>query len=294
MSRSRWQLNKIDRQLIDLALQEDLGEHYKDVTTDALFKNQKAYKSAKIISKDHSDIIIAGLPIINAIFEKIDAKFSLKHESQDGDILFFNDVLLIIERDVNGLLKVERTLLNFLRHLCAIATLTGKFVDLVKDTRLKILDTRKTSPGMRHLEKYAVHCGGGVNHRAGLYDAFMLKDNHIDFIGGLEKALNALPDKKDNNLAVICEIRDVSELHTALEHGHNKITRVMFDNMTHQQLKQCVEMVENIFETEASGNINLRNIESVAQTGVDYASIGMLTYAAGQVDLSMIMEPGEL
>lgn len=285
-----WQLNKIDYQLIDLALEEDLGVPYKDVTTDALFKYQKLYKSAKIFSKHAENIVVAGLPLIKALFDKMDAEVKLNHQLQDGGLLSAGEVLVTIESDVNSLLKVERTLLNFLRHLCAIATLTKKFVDKVCDTKLKILDTRKTSPGMRHLEKYAVHCGGGVNHRMGLYDAFMLKDNHMDFIGGLQKALAALPDKQNNSLEVICEIRNLDELHIALEHGHNKITRVLFDNMRPQQLKQCVELVGDIFETEASGNLTLQNIQNVAQTGVDYASVGMLTYAAGQVDLSMLMD----
>jgi nicotinate-nucleotide pyrophosphorylase (carboxylating) len=288
MNNSPWQLNEIDKQLIDLALKEDLGFPYHDVTTDILFKHQKLHKKVKIISKNKEDVVIAGLPVINVIFEKMHAKFKLKHELQDGDVLAAGKILTIIESDVATLLKVERTVLNFLRHLCAVATLTKKFVDLVKDTKLKILDTRKTLPGMRHLDKYAVHCGGGINHRMGLYDAFMVKDTHIDLAGGLKKVLDALPNKNDNSLPVICEIRNLDELHMALEHGHDKITRVMFDNMTHQRLKQCVEMIEGIFETEASGGINLRNIVNIAQTEVDYASIGMLTYAAGHVDLSMI------
>lgn len=284
-----WELNKIDHQLIDLAFEEDLGVPYKDVTTDTLFKHQDLYKSAKIFSKHAEDIVVAGLPIIAALFNKMDAEVKLTRKLQDRDILSTGDILVTIESDISSLLKIERTLLNFLRHLCAIATLTKKFVDLVKDTDLKILDTRKTSPGMRHLEKYAVHCGGGVNHRMGLYDAFMLKDNHIDFIGGLQKALAALPDKQDNSLKVICEIRNLDELNIALEHGHNKITRVLFDNMKPQKLKQCVEVVGGVFETESSGNITLQNIKDVAQTGVDYASVGMLTYAAGQVDLSIVV-----
>ncbi len=290
MNDSPWQLNEIDKQLIGLALKEDLGFPYHDVTTDTLFKHQKLHKKVKIISKNKEDVVVAGLPIIDAIFEKINTKFKLKHELQDGDVLATGETLMIIESDVTTLLKVERIVLNFLRHLCAVSTLTKKFVDLVKDTKLKILDTRKTLPGMRHLDKYAVHCGGGINHRMGLYDAFMLKDTHIDLVGGLKKAFDALPNKNDNPLPVICEIRNLDELHVALEHGHDKVTRVMFDNMTHQRLKQCVEMVEGIFETEASGGINLRSIVNVAQTEVDYASIGMLTYAAGHVDLSIVAD----
>jgi len=288
MQNSPWQLNKIDHQLIDLALKEDLSFPYCDVTTDTLFKNQKLNKKVKIISKHSEDIVVAGLPVINVLFTKMDAEFKLKHKLQDGEVLRAHETLMIIESQAISLLKIERTLLNFLRHLCAVATLTKKFVDLVRGTKLKILDTRKTSPGMRHLEKYAVHCGGGVNHRMGLYDAFMLKDTHIDLLGGLQKALKILPDKKNNFLPVICEIRNLDELRMAIKYGRDKITRVMFDNMDNQQLKQCVDEVDGVFETEASGGINLQNIVNIAQTEVDYASVGMLTYAAGQVDLSII------
>lgn len=290
MQNPPWQLNKIDHQLIDLALKEDLSFPYCDVTTDTLFKQQKTYKTVKIISKSHEDIVIAGLPVINALFSKMDADFKLKHQLQDGDVLRAGKTLMMIESDVVSLLKIERTALNFLRHLCAVATLTKKFVDLVKDTKLKILDTRKTSPGMRHLEKYAVHCGGGINHRIGLYDAFMLKDTHVDLIGGLQKALEILPDKKNNPLPVICEIRNFDELRKAIKYGRDKITRVMFDNMDNHQIKRCVDEVGGVFETEASGGLNLQNILNVAQTEVDYASVGMLTYAAGQVDLSIIAD----
>lgn len=290
MQNSLWQLNKIDHQLIDLALKEDLSFPYQDVTTDTLFKQQKKYKTIKIISKSDEDIVVAGLPIVSALFIKMDAEFKLKHKLQDGNILHAREVLMTIESQAISLLKVERTLLNFLRHLCAVATLTKKFVDLVKNTKLKILDTRKTSPGMRHLEKYAVHCGGGINHRMGLYDAFMLKDTHVDLIGDLQKALEVLPDKNSNSLPVICEIRNLDELRIALKYGRDKITRVMFDNMDEFKLQQCVDEVDGVFGTEASGNLNLQNIVKVAQTGVDYASVGMLTYAAGQVDLSIIAD----
>ena len=182
---------------------------------------------------------------------------------------------------------LERTLLNFLRHLSAIATLTRQFVDKVSHTHLKLLDTRKTTPGFRHLEKYAVHCGGGINHRMGLYDAILIKDTHIDFLGGLENALQKIPNKYP--LPVIVEIRNQQEFDIAIQYPQ-KITRLLFDNMRPEQLTQYVKNTPKMLETESSGNITLNNIADVAQTGVDYASVGCITYAAGQVDLSMIVE----
>jgi nicotinate-nucleotide pyrophosphorylase (carboxylating) len=287
-SKTAWQLNDIDNQLIDLALKEDLQFPYNDVTTETLFAGTPTLQSVQIICKHPSEVVIAGLPVVDAILKRLNANFTIITTSKDGDILHSGETLLQIQSDAASLLKAERTILNFLRHLCAVATLTRKFVDLVKNTQLKILDTRKTIPGMRHLEKYAVHCGGGVNHRMGLYDAFMIKDNHIDLIGDIRKALAVLPLQREHNLPVIVEVRNLAELQLVLKYGRDKITRVLLDNMQHEQLKQCVKQCQGIVAIEASGNINLQNIVAIANTGVDYASIGMLTYAAGHVDLSMI------
>ena len=173
------------------------------------------------------------------------------------------------------------------RYLSAISTLTNQFVQKIKHTHTKILDTRKTTPGLRHFEKYAVYCGGGVNHRMGLYDAYMIKDTHIDLIGGIKNALEKIPARNKNPLPVIVETRRIEELKEVIQFGKEKATRVLLDNMDNQTLKECVSMCKNIFETETSGNINLNTIKSIAETGVDYASVGMLTYAADQVDLSM-------
>jgi nicotinate-nucleotide pyrophosphorylase (carboxylating) len=155
----------------------------------------------------------------------------------------------------------------------------------VKDTSLKILDTRKTTPGLRYLEKYAVACGGGMNHRRGLYDVIMIKDNHIDLLGGIANTIAAL--KNTAQLPVILEIRTREELIVALEKGRGKITRVLLDNMSVSQLTACVALNAGVFETEASGGIGLENIIAIAKTGVDYASVGALTHSAGSVDLSM-------
>lgn len=294
-----WKLNSIDHALMDFALREDLGELFVDITTMTLFESDLQNKKANIISKSKEDIVVAGIPLAFALLEKIEKHLMANHAAQikkpfqlqinydDGKILKPGQTLLTIEANAQTLLIAERTLLNFLRHLCAIATLTKKFVNKIKHTPCKILDTRKTTPGLRHLEKYAVHCGGGVNHRMGLYDAFMIKDTHIDLLGSMKKAIEKLPSKSNNNLPVIVEIRNIEELKKAIQYGKNKIDRVLLDNMTPDQLRECVALCKNIFETEASGNINLNTIVKIAETGVDYASIGMLTYAAGHVDLSM-------
>ncbi len=279
-----FELNRIDKTLLDLALQEDLGIPFYDVTTTALFSDSKKTCHAKIISKENKPIIICGVLILKTLLKKIDATAELKTNYQDGQCLLPHETLLTLDSHPKTILMLERTLLNFLRHLSAIATLTQQFDDKVSHTSLKILDTRKTTPGLRHLEKYAVHCGGGINHRMGLYDAIMIKDTHIDLLGGLKRALHKIPDQ--NTLPVIIEIRNQQEFEIAMQYPQ-KITRLLFDNMTCKQLTQCVKNTPKTLETEASGNITLDSIEAIAQTGVNYASIGCLTYGAGQVDLSM-------
>ena len=283
----KWQLNNIDQKLIDLALEEDLGSPFLDVTTKTIFPGQSHAQQVEIISKSNDEIVICGLMLIPAIFKRFNAPIELKPTLRDGNILLPGEKLLTLSSDASVILMTERTLLNFLRHLSAIATLTKKFVDMIAKFNTKILDTRKTTPGQRHLEKYAVHCGGGVNHRMGLYDAFMVKDTHIDLAGGMKNALQKIPNKAQKLLPVIVEVRPLEELKTVVNLGRDKVTRVLLDNMTLDELRQSVSLCKNIFETESSGNINLETIVNIAKTGVDYASVGMLTYAAGQVDLSM-------
>jgi len=272
--------------LLQLSLIEDLGFPWHDVTTDLLFPDHHKISHAKIISKHPEIITVCGVTLIEALFKKLSPHTKMTIHHPDGSQLKPKETLLTIEAPASALLKGERVALNFLRHLSAIASLTNKYVEKIKHTQLKILDTRKTTPGMRELEKYAVHCGGGVNHRMGLYDAIMVKDTHVDILGGMKNALAALPDKTTHKLPVIIEIRTIEELHIALENTH-KITRVLLDNMPPDLLFACVVLCNKQVETEASGNIRLENILAIAQTGVDYASVGELTYNAGQVDLSM-------
>lgn len=283
---SLWQLDDVSSILIDTALNEDLGQPWLDITTATLlFGQQKMPGQAYIVSKHAEPTTICGLHLLKILFTKLDPQCHLHSAYKDGQALAPGATLLTIHADQQALLMAERVALNFLRHLSAIATLTAKFVAKVAHTSLKILDTRKTTPGLRRLEKYAIQCGGGINHRMGLYDAIMIKDTHVDMIGGMKNAIIKLPSL--TTMPVIVEVRDLAELQVVLDNGRNKVTRVLLDNMSLTDMQVAVTRCQGIFPTEASGNINLDTIAAIAETGVDYASVGMLTYAAGQVDLSM-------
>lgn len=282
------ELNNIDSQLINLALQEDLGLPYQDVTTQLLFKNRTERAASKIISKHSEPIVICGLPIIEKLLTIMCDRYEIKSDHQDGDILTPGGTLLTLTAPAPTILMLERTMLNFLQHLCAVATQTAKFVNLIQHTATKILDTRKTIPGFRHLDKYAVQCGGGVNHRMGLYDAIMIKDTHIDCLGNIALALENLPDNILQTYPVIVEVRNKEELAVVLAQGLHKVSRVLLDNMTLDGLSECVAMCENKMVTESSGNVRLDNVVKIAETRVDFISIGKLTHSPDHVDLSMV------
>jgi len=283
-----WELTPYDLQLIDLAFIEDLGLPYQDLTTSTLFAEaQTTQRIAKIISKENKPIIVSGLRLVQPLLHKIDSTCHFTSRFQDGDQLAFGEILLNLSGAASSLLQIERTLLNFLQRLCAIATLTNQYVEKIKHTKTKILDTRKTIPGLRRLEKYAVLCGGGVNHRMGLYDAIMIKDTHVDFIGGMKKAVAKLPDDILKTCPVIVEVRDLNELDIVLQEASQKVSRVLLDNMSSDLLIKSVARCQNKMMTEASGNINLNNIVEIAECGVDFISIGKITHSAGNVDLSM-------
>lgn len=282
-----WELNDIDQQVMDLALLEDLGKPFNDLTTATLFANELKAFSARIISKNFDPIIICGIPIVSAILTKLPGQCEIHSHIHDGELLQSGETLLEIIGPASTLLIAERTILNFLQHLCGIATLTAKFVSAVKETGAKILDTRKTLPGFRHLEKYAVYCGGGVNHRMGLYDAMMIKDTHVDLIGGMAETLKRLPEKMKQQYPVIVEVRTMEELEIVLTEGQKKVSRVLLDNMFPSVMAECVKLCNGIFSTEASGNVNLENILPIAKCGVDFISVGKLTHSAKSVDLSM-------
>ncbi len=283
-----WKPDHLDLTVLNLALDEDLGVPRRDNTSEWLFPvaDNRRYQ-AKILSKHKECITICGIEWLRLLFAQLSPHCNIRTSYVDGQRLHPDEELLIIEGDAITLLKGERTALNFLRHLCAIATLTAKYVDRIKGSALKILDTRKTSPGLRRLEKYAVYCGGGVNHRMGLFDAIMVKDTHVDLLGGMEQTIKKLPELTLQSLPVIVEVRTIKELDTVLSLGQTKVNRVLLDNMTLANMRTCVAACQRIFDTEASGNISLDSILDIAETGVNYASVGELTYGAGQVDLSM-------
>ncbi len=281
-------LNQLDLRLIDIALAEDLGLPYKDVTTMALFpENNNKIASAKIISKHPRDVIICGLPIVRAVLQKLSVHCDVHSAYFDGDSIPPATVVLTVKGPAQVLLAAERLLLNFLQRLSSIATLTNQFVTKVKHTKTKILDTRKTLPGFRHLEKYAVLCGGGINHRMGLYDAVMVKDTHIDLLGGVKKTLDVLMKNVTSPIPVIVEVRSQEELAIVIKQGLKIVTRVLLDNMTLPLMGKCVAMCQGIIPTEASGNISLDNVVDIAETGVDFISVGGLTHSAENIDLSM-------
>lgn len=283
----QWSLNDQDQRLIDLAIEEDLGLEFTDATTDLLFHQDLENYAVQIINKHPTPIVLAGLPLVEEILSRFLQAYEITPHFKDGDQVPRGASLLSLRGSALMLLKAERVILNFLRHLSAIATLTAQFVEAARGTQMKILDTRKTTPGFRHLEKYAVHCGGGVNHRQGLYDAIMVKDTHIDLMGSLSRVLAELPPLDAKSLPVIVEVRDLGELDTVLKEGRGRVHRVLLDNMSNEDLRTAVARCQGQLETEASGNLHLARIAEVAKTGVDFASVGMITHSAGNVDLSM-------
>lgn len=286
---SPYRLSQEDQTLIEQALREDLGEPYCDVTTAALFSASQRTQVARaeIYSKSKEPLIVCGLPLVEGVCQALDSGARLTVQTGDRETAAPGATVVSIQGFLAALLMAERTALNFLRHLSGIATLTRKFVDAVQGTSTKILDTRKTTPGWRPLEKYAVQCGGGVNHRMGLFDALLIKNNHVDLCGGMSQTLAKLSPENTRELPVILEVRSVDELEDVLRFGQGKVQRLLFDNMPPETLKTCVAKAKGRFETEASGNLSLETIRRVAETGVQYASVGVMTHSAPQVDLSM-------
>lgn len=265
--------------LIKRAITEDIN--YLDVTTDYLV-DEAAVAKARFVSKD--DGIIAGLEIALRVFTLMDSSVVCTPLCKDGDHVSKGDILATIEGSVRTLLKCERTALNLLQHMSGIATATGKCVELVKGTSASIADTRKTLPGLRPIQKYAVRCGGGKNHRYNLSDAAMLKDNHIDAYGSITAAVEALRKKAGHMVKIEVETRNLEELNEALE---CRCDVIMLDNMDYDTMKKAVEITNGRALLEASGNITLDNIAAVAKTGVDIISLGALTHSVICFDVSM-------
>jgi nicotinate-nucleotide pyrophosphorylase (carboxylating) len=268
---------------IKAALAEDIGDgdhsSLGSIPTDAVSK-------AHLIIKD--DGMIAGLALAEKIFKYVDDSLVIDMMKKDGDLVENGEIGFTISGSSRSILSSERLVLNCLQRMSAIATYTHHMSLLIKGTKAKLLDTRKTTPLFRLAEKWAVVIGGGVNHRFGLYDMVMLKDNHIDFAGGVKNAINqtlTYLKKNDLQLNIEVEVRSLAELEEVLQVG--QVNRVMLDNMLPSQIKQAIQMIGGRFETEASGGITEKNIAEMAETGVDFISVGALTHSYKSIDMSL-------
>lgn len=265
------------------SMKEDLGDG--DHTSNACIPAD-SISTAKLLVKDHG--VIAGIELSKMIFEHIDKDIQFDALKKDGDIVEYGDIAFTIKCNTRTLLKTERLVLNTMQRLSGISTISSEFAFETEGIPVKILDTRKTTPLLRPLEKWAVRIGGCHNYRDGLYDWIMIKDNHVDASGGIKNAIQRVHKyQKDNNmnLGITVEVRNLVELHEVLETGG--VTRIMLDNFEVTLLKEAVCTVNKRFETEASGGITLQTVREIAETGVDYISVGALTHSAGILDLSL-------
>ncbi|UCD83692.1 MAG: carboxylating nicotinate-nucleotide diphosphorylase [Deltaproteobacteria bacterium] len=265
--------------LVKTALSEDLGQG--DITCHCLIPDHTIGK-AQIIAKE--EIILGGIDIAALVFHTLDPEITIEKCFNDGERISASEVIAILKGNLTDLLTGERVALNFLQHLSGIATLTHRFVDAVKDYKTKILDTRKTTPGMRTLEKYAVRVGGGNNHRFGLSDGFLIKDNHIRACGGITQALQRAKSNTPFTLKIEVEVKSLEEVEEALEAGAEI---VMLDNMNLDSIEAAVSLIDKRAVIEVSGGVTLENVKEIARTGVDYISVGALTHSARAVDISM-------
>jgi len=283
----------LDKGLIDQfiinSLKEDVGDgdHTSLATISAGTRGK-----AKLLVKDEG--MLAGVELAAEIFHVVDPDLKLTVYLNDGAAIKPRDIAFEVEGDVQSILKAERLVLNCMQRMSGIATKTHEITDLLKGTHTKVLDTRKTTPGLRYIEKWAVRIGGGVNHRFGLYDMILIKDNHVDYSGGIEKAIENAHHylkKQDKKLAIEIEVRNLDELNQVLETGG--INRILLDNFNLHDLKDAVNIIGGRFITEASGGITIDNIRDYAACGVDYISVGALTHSVKSLDLSLKAEMGK-
>lgn len=271
-------------ELIGMALREDIGDG--DHSTLACIPPD-ATNSAKMVAKQ--DGILCGAEVGERVFHLVDNSLKVCLLKHDGDAICKGDVLMTVDGHSGSILTAERTALNYMQRLSGIATETHRMVSMLEGLDTQLLDTRKTTPNMRLLEKYAVHCGGGTNHRIGLYDMVMLKDNHIDFAGGIEKAIDRTRnylDAKHKNLRIEIEVRNLDELQRVLDHGG--VDRIMLDNFDTETLREAVCRIDHRYETEASGGITEQTLRAYAETGVDFISVGALTHHIKSLDISLV------
>ncbi len=270
------------RILIDLALKEDVGDG--DITTDNIIPAETRRK-AKMVAK--ADGVVAGLQVAEMVFKSLDPEMNWNVKTPEGSKVKKGDVMVEFEGTYRALLTGERTALNFLQRMSGIATMSGKYADAVKDFKTVILDTRKTLPGFRMLDKYAVKTGGATNHRIGLYDMAMIKDNHIEVAGGITNAVNAVRSKIKEGIKIEVETTTLEQVQEALDAGADII---MLDNMDNETMRHSVDLIAGRAKVEASGNMTLERLREVAATGVDYISIGALTHSVSALDISQRLE----
>lgn len=277
-----YSVDELEDRLIDLAFAEDIGDG--DHTTLCCIPEDAVGKSHLLIKEDG---ILAGVEVAKRVFARFDDTLKVEVFMDDGSEVKKGDIAMLVTGKTRSLLQTERLMLNIMQRMSGIATTTRKYVDLLKGTHTKVLDTRKTTPGMRMLEKQAVKIGGGVNHRIGLFDMILLKDNHVDFAGGIRNAIDKCHkylDEKSLNLKIEIEVRNFDELEQVLERGG--VDRIMLDNFTVADTKKAVDMIAGKYETESSGGITFDMIRQYAECGVDFVSVGALTHSVKCLDMS--------
>lgn len=276
-------MDELFDQLITIAFGEDIGDG--DHTTLSCIPADAMGRSRLIIKEEG---ILAGVDVAVKVFHRFDSNLKVNLLMKDGDHVKPGDIAFTVEGKTQSLLQTERLVLNIMQRMSGIATVTGRYVKQLEGYHTRVLDTRKTTPGMRVLEKEAVKIGGGVNHRIGLFDMILLKDNHVDFAGGIENAIDratAYLKEKGKDLKIEIEVRSMDELERVMKKGG--VNRIMFDNFTPEQTKEAVKRVDGIYETESSGGITFNTLRDYAASGVDYISVGALTHSVKSLDMSL-------
>ncbi|MFV0398478.1 MAG: carboxylating nicotinate-nucleotide diphosphorylase [Bacteroidales bacterium] len=270
-------------QLIDIAFSEDIGDG--DHTTLSSIP-PSALGMAKLLVKEEG--VIAGIEIAKRIFNRLDPSLAVTQFINDGEEVRVGDVVFVVSGKVQSLLQAERLVLNVMQRMSGVATVTRRYAKALEGTKTRVLDTRKTTPGMRMLEKEAVRLGGGTNHRIGLFDMILLKDNHVDFAGGIPNAIKRAQEylkEKGKDLKIEIEVRNFEELDQAIQTGG--IDRIMLDNFTPYQTREAVQRINGRYETESSGGITFDTLREYAECGVDFISVGALTHSVKSLDLSL-------
>ena len=275
-------VNELEDRLIDLAFAEDIGDG--DHTTLCCIPETAMGKSHLLIKEEG---ILAGVEVAKKVFNRFDPTMQVEVLIGDGAHVKVGDVAMVVTGKTRSLLQTERLMLNIMQRMSGIATMTNRYVERLKGTNTRILDTRKTTPGLRMLEKQAVKIGGGVNHRIGLFDMILLKDNHVDFAGGITNAIDrchAYLQEKGLDLKIEIEVRNFDELNQVLTHGG--VNRIMLDNFSVSDTKKAVDIISGRYETESSGGITYDTIRDYAEQGVDFISVGALTHSVKGLDMS--------